>query len=100
MEEKADKDKINLNTREAKGMFFQEYIYQSHTISPTAQTKKYNRMHVEEIAERGKILRDLHFSSEDAQRRIETEIAWEYELSQLPPFYKQINEIIDRLYTG
>ncbi len=81
-------------------MFFQDYIYQSHTISPAAQAEKYNRMHVEEIAERGKILRELHLSREDTQRRIEMEIAWEYELSQLPPFYKQIKEIIDRLYTG
>ncbi len=81
-------------------MLFQEYIYQSYTIPPAAQAEKYTRMHVEEIAQRGKILRDLHFSKEDTQRRIEMEIAWEYELSQLPLFYKQIKEIIDRLYAG
>lgn len=81
-------------------MFFQDYIYQSHTIPPAAQAEKCTRMHVEEIAQRGRILRELHFSREDTQRRIEMEIAWEYELSQLPPFYKQIKEIIDRLYTG
>jgi len=57
-------------------------------------------MHLEEIAERGRILRDLNFPKAHAQRRIELEIAWEYELSQLPPFYQQIKEIIDRLYTG
>ena len=80
-------------------MPFQDYIYQSHTISPTAQGEKYIRMRLEEIAEQGRILRDLNLPREDAQRRIELKISWEYELSQLPPFYSQVQEIVSRIYT-
>ncbi len=80
-------------------MTFQDYIYQRHTISPTAQGEKYIQMHLEEIADQGRILRDLNFLREDAQRRIELEIAWEYELSHLPTFYTKVKEVVSRIYT-
>jgi len=100
VEEKTDRGKKNPTIGGAKRKPFQDYISQSHTILPTAQGKKYIQMHLEEIADRGRTLRDLNFLPEDAQRKIELEIAWEYELSQLPTFYSQVKEIVNRIYPG
>jgi len=51
-----------------------------------------------EIEQRARMLCRLNFPKAQAVRRISDNIAWEYELSTLPPFFKEVREIVESVY--
>lgn len=51
-----------------------------------------------EIEQRARLLFRLNYSKAQAVKRISDNIAWEYELATLPPFHKEVREIVECVY--
>lgn len=51
-----------------------------------------------EIEQRAHLLLNLHYTKKEAISRISDNIRWEFELSELPAFAKNIKSIVDRVY--
>ena len=60
--------------------------------------QRFLEMHVREVEERARLLRNLHHDRDYAIRRIQANIAWEFELSKLPPTYKEVTKLVDGVY--
>jgi len=69
---------------------------------PTEFTKKianrFNEVGIAEIESRALLLHGLKYPKERAIKRIQDNITWEFELSKVPAFYKEITAIVDRVY--
>ena len=59
---------------------------------------RFGEMHRREIEQRAKLLFNLKFNRDAAVARIKAKIAWEFELSRLPKFHKEVGAIVDRVY--
>lgn len=59
---------------------------------------RFAEMHVREIEQRARLLNNLKFDRDRSIRRIQDNIAWEFELSVIPSFYKDVPTIVDRVY--
>lgn len=51
-----------------------------------------------EIEQRARLLFSLNFSKAQVIKRISENIAWEYELSVLPAFHKDVKEIVECVF--
>jgi len=69
---------------------------------PADFTKKmasrFNETGIAEIECRARLLHGLKYPKDRAIKRIQDNIAWDFELSKLPAFYKEIGAIVDRVY--
>ena len=59
---------------------------------------RFLEMQHREIEERARLLHGLKFDRDAAVARIQRNIAWEFELTKLPAFYKDVPKIVDRVY--
>lgn len=69
--------------------------------NPDFKAKIANRfveMHLLEIEQRARLLRNLNFDRDAAVKAIQRNIAWEFELSKIPAFYKDVPRIVDKVY--
>ncbi len=53
-----------------------------------------------EIEQRARLLLRLNYTKAQAIRRISDNIAWEYELSTVPPFGREVRDIVESVYKG
>jgi len=51
-----------------------------------------------EIEQRARLLFRLNYTKAQAVKRISDNIAWEYELSTLPAFHREVREIVEGVY--
>lgn len=59
---------------------------------------RFNEMHLVEIEQRACLLHRLRFDGKKAAKRIRDNIEWEFELSKVPAFARQVKSIVDRVY--
>jgi len=73
-----------------------------HPKVPTRFNKKmsgrFEDMHVVEIRHRARLLYNLHYTKKFAVKRISDNIRWEFELSLVPAFIKQVPKIVEGIY--
>jgi hypothetical protein len=77
------------------------FDWMCNKVNPAFRKKIANRfveMHLTEIEQRARLLMNLRFRREAAIRAIQRNIAWEFELSKLPAFHKDVSKIVDRVY--
>ena len=70
-------------------------------ISEAFSTKIKNRFHdayIEETRARAKMFLNLGYSQEYATKRIQANLEWEFELSQVPDFKEEIPDIVAEVY--
>ena len=70
-------------------------------VNPAFRKKLANRfteMHLVEIEQRARMLLNLRVARDAAVRKIQRNIAWEFELTKLPAFHKEVPKIVDRVY--
>jgi hypothetical protein len=60
---------------------------------------RFVEMHLREIIERARLLFNLHYPKEMAIKRIQDNIAWDFELSKVPSFYNDVPAIVERIYS-
>lgn len=71
------------------------------TVPEEFQIKLKNRFHeayIEETRSRARLFLNLGYSQEYATKRIQANLAWEFELSKVPDFYKEIPKIVSEVY--
>lgn len=59
----------------------------------------FEKMHMYEIKDQAIVLRDLKYGSEEVKARIKQNIKWENELFGLPDYYKQVDKIVDYVFS-
>lgn len=59
---------------------------------------RFYEMHMREIEQRARLLCNLKYEKERAIKRIQDNIAWEFELSRLPDFYDEVPKVVERVY--
>ncbi|MBM4387030.1 MAG: hypothetical protein FJ088_04785 [Deltaproteobacteria bacterium] len=59
---------------------------------------RFVEMHLREIRERAHLLRNLRYSKDRAASRIKNNIAWEFELSKIPSFIKEVDRLVSEVY--
>ena len=59
---------------------------------------RFREMHLREIEQRARLLFNLRYDKERAIRRIQNNIAWDFELSRIPDFYDEVPKIVERVY--
>jgi len=59
---------------------------------------RFEQMHLREIEQRARLLYNLRYDRKTAIRRIQDNIAWDFELSKIPSFYKEVPRIVDRVF--
>ncbi len=59
---------------------------------------RFEEMHLREIEQRARLLFNLRYDRKRAVRRIQDNIEWDFELSRVPDFFKEVPRIVDRVY--
>lgn len=59
---------------------------------------RFREMHLREIEQRARLLFNLRYDRERAIKRIQQNIEWDFELSQVPDFINEVPHIVNRIY--
>lgn len=59
---------------------------------------RFEEMHLKEIEQRARLLFNLRYDKNRTIRRIQDNIAWDFELSEIPDFYEEVPRIVERVY--
>lgn len=59
---------------------------------------RFYEMHYTEMRERAKLYFNLRFPRNKAIKRIKQNIEWDFELSVIPPFYNDVEKIVEEVY--
>ncbi len=62
--------------------------------------QKAGAMYIDEIQRRAALLMRLGYTKADTKRRIRGNVRWDFELSEDPKHLKQINSIVDKVFTA
>ena len=58
----------------------------------------HEKMRMYAIKDRAIVLRDLDYEKEEVKIRIKENIEWEYEGSDLPEFYRHVDNIVEYVF--
>ncbi len=65
-----------------------------------AKSSAFQKMHLDEIAERARLFRRLAQTKEYAKKRIIQNLRWEFDSSPTSALEKKVDEIVNRVYSA
>lgn len=77
---------------------FADYMITKSHLTAQDQFDRFLKMHLAEIEERGKMLRNLRFDKEEAKKRIRSYVKWSFEFYTTPEFVNEIDATIEKVY--